>query len=176
MIDEFITDYPVCEYIQLKRSDLKFSEKVRFVCKNECQRYGHSWACPPVIGTVEECIKRCEAFEDVLLFTTAADVPDILNFSACLAARRDHEELSWEITQRMRQEYGETLTLTTGCMICDECAYPDEPCRHPDKRFATIESHGIMIMDTAIEHGINYEIDNNTVIYFSLIFFNEKSE
>ncbi|MFQ9153032.1 MAG: DUF2284 domain-containing protein [Blautia sp.] len=31
---------------------------------------------------------------------------------------------------------------------CETCAYPDSPCRHPDKRVATVESHGIMLMQT----------------------------
>jgi predicted metal-binding protein len=172
-IENFIAEFPVCEYIFLEKDDLVFSDKVRFICQNECERYGHSWACPPVIGTIEECMERCSHFQHVLLFSTAADVPDIADFQGCLNARRDHEQVSYELTQRMRQEFGETLTLTTGCMTCDTCAYPDEPCRHPEQRFATIESHGILIMQTAADAGLSYNFDGHTVIYFSLILYND---
>lgn len=172
LIDSFIGDYPVCEYVFLEREQLVFSDKVRFICENECTRYGHSWACPPVIGTIEECMERCYKFQHAILFTTAADVPDIGDFTGCLNARGDHEQLSYDLTQRFKEEFGDTLTLTTGCMTCKECGYPDTPCRHPEQRFATIESHGIMIMQTADENGLSYNFDGHTVIYFSLIFFN----
>lgn len=171
-INGFISDFPVCEYVFLEREQLVFSEKVRFICENECPRYGHSWACPPVIGTIEECMARCNNFSHALLFTTAADVPDIADFQGCLNARRDHEQVSYDLTERMRQEFGETLTLTTGCMHCQTCAYPDAPCRHPEQRFATIESHGILIMQTAADVGLSYNFDGHTVIYFTLIFYN----
>ena len=175
-IDEFIAEFPVCEYILLEREDLVFSDKVRFICENECSRYGHSWACPPVIGTIEECMERCHKFSHALLFTTAADVPDIADFQGCLNARRDHEQVSFELTERMKETFGETLTLTTGCMNCDKCAYPDAPCRDPEHRFATIESHGIMIMQTAADAGLSYNFDGHTVIYFTLIFYNDSAE
>ncbi|NLA86022.1 MAG: hypothetical protein GX847_01815 [Clostridiales bacterium] len=62
--------------------------------------------------------------------------------------------------------------MSTGCMLCDECAYPSEPCRHPDERLSTIESHGILIMQTASDLGVTLDCGNNIVTYISLIFFN----
>ena len=117
-IESFFPEYPVCEYVFLETEDLVFSDKVRFICEKECPRYGHSWACPPVIGTIQECMERCRRFSHALLFTTAADVPDIADFQGCLNARRDHEQVSYDLTERIKQEFGETLTLTTGCMTC----------------------------------------------------------
>ena len=102
-VENLVAEFPVCEYVLLEREELVFSDKVRFICENECPRYGHSWACPPVIGTIQECMERCRHFSHVLLFTTAADVPDIADFQGCLNARRDHEEVSWELTGRMQQ-------------------------------------------------------------------------
>ena len=171
-IESFLPEYPVCEYVFLETEDLVFSDKVRFICEKECPRYGHSWACPPVIGTIQECMERCRRFSHALLFTTAADVPDIADFQGCLNARRDHEQVSYDLTERIKQEFGETLTLTTGCMTCKTCSYPDTPCRHPEQRFATIESHGILIMQTAADAGLSYNFDGHTVIYFSLVFYN----
>jgi len=57
-------------------------------------------------------------------------------------------------------------------MICGECSYPDAPCRHPEERISTIESHGILIMETASRLGVTFDCGNNAVTYFSLIFFN----
>ena len=52
-IESFIYDYPILEFHYLDRKDLIFSEKVRFLCEHECEHYGHSWACPPAIGSIE---------------------------------------------------------------------------------------------------------------------------
>ena len=57
-IESFIYDYPILEFHYLDRKDLIFSEKVRFLCEHECEHYGHSWACPPAIGSIESCIKN----------------------------------------------------------------------------------------------------------------------
>jgi predicted metal-binding protein len=73
----------------------------------------------------------------------------------------------------MKEDFGDVLTLTTGCMICEECGYPDTPCRHPKQRFATIESPGILIMKTADDAGISYNCGSNMVTYFTLILYND---
>ena len=173
IIEEVIYNYPICEYHYLEHSDLVFSYKVRYICENECKRYNHSWACPPAIPSIEECIKECEAYSNVFLFTSVTEVFDCLNLEECLEAKRSHEEMSYQIQEEFKKRFGNVLTLSTGCKICDTCTYPDEPCRHPDRRLSTIESHGILIMQTANELGICYDCGNNIVTYFTLIFFNE---
>ena len=97
---------------------------------------------------------------------------DSLNFEACLKARRQHEDLTLKLRERFRQEFGDVLALSTGCMQCETCAYPDSPCRHPDKRVATVESHGIMLMQTVEAMNICFNYGNDTVTYFTLLFFN----
>lgn len=175
IIEEFIYDYPILEFYYLNREELIFSDKVRYICEHECNHYGKSWACPPAIGSVEDCIKECEPYEHVFLFSTVAQVPDNLNFEACLGARKDHEELTLTLREKFRERFGDVLALSTGCMVCETCAYPEAPCRHPEKRLSTIESHGILIMQTAESMGICYDCGNDCVTYFSLIFFNHSA-
>ncbi len=51
------------EYGLLPTEKILFSEEVRALCRdNVCGRYGTSWACPPAVGTVEECRARCLAY------------------------------------------------------------------------------------------------------------------
>ena len=103
---------------------------------------------------------------------TIAQVEDSLNFEACLKARKEHEDLTLELRDRFRQEFGEVLALSTGCMQCETCAYPNAPCRHPDKRVATVESHGILLMQTVEAMNICFNYGNDTVTYFTLLLFN----
>ncbi len=43
-----------CGYIPIAR--LNYSSEVRKICEgNSCRSYGTSWACPPAVGTLEEC-------------------------------------------------------------------------------------------------------------------------
>ena len=46
------------------------------------------------------------------------------------------------------------------------------PCRHPDKRVATVESHGILLMQTVEAMNICFNYGNDTVTYFTLLLFN----
>ena len=171
IIESFILDYPICEYRFLEREELIFSPHVRTICQTDCKRYGHSWACPPVVGTIEECIEKCQHYQHAFLFSTVTDVADSFDMEGCLDARRDHEEVSYQITQAFKEHFPDVLTLTTGCMICEECAYPDEPCRHPERRFSTIESHGILITGAAEKFGIAFQAGGNIVTWFSLILY-----
>ncbi|NLM83739.1 MAG: DUF2284 domain-containing protein [Clostridiales bacterium] len=171
-IEAFIYDYPVCEFFYLTPDDLVFSDKVRYICENECARYGKCWACPPAVGPIEKCIERCRSFKHVFLFSTVAEVSDSLNMSACVAAKNRHEEVTLQIRDRFREAFGDdVLALSTGCALCEACAYPDGPCRHPDRRLSTIESHGILLPATAQKVGASYACTSETVVFFSLIFF-----
>lgn len=172
IIEKFIGDSPICEFCHIALQDLVFSDKVRYVCENACARYNKSWACPPAIDSIDHCMKECEAFRHVFLFTSVAEVPDRLDFSACLEAKRDHERLTLELRQRFEEQFGKVLALSTGCMICEECSYPDAPCLYPEERLSAIESHGILIIETAGRLGITLDWGNNIVTYLSLIFFN----
>lgn len=176
IIENFIYDYPVCEFYYLSPDDLIFSDKVRYICEHDCTHYNKSWACPPSIEPISRCIGDCGAFKDVFLFTSVAEVPDCMNFSACLEARRGHERMTLELRKRFEEQFGKVLALSTGCMLCDACSYPNAPCRHPEARLSTIESHGILIIETASRLGVTLDCGNNIVTYISLIFFNAKAQ
>jgi predicted metal-binding protein len=172
-IDEFIYAYPVCEFYYLTPDNLIFSDKVRTICELGCPHYGSSWACPPGIGDINSCIKECRKYRHVFLFTSIASVPDCLDFTACLNARGEHERMTRDIRKQFELRFGKVLALSTGCMLCDTCTYPLEACRHPQERLSTIESHGILIMETASRLGVTLDCGNDIVTYISLIFFNE---
>ena len=53
--DEFISQYPIFEYRVLDTGDIKVQSRVRTICKQECERYGSTWACPPAVGELSEC-------------------------------------------------------------------------------------------------------------------------
>ena len=42
--EDFIAEYPIYEYRLLDTKELSVAERVRIVCKQECERYGTTWA------------------------------------------------------------------------------------------------------------------------------------
>ncbi len=171
-IEEKIRAYPVCEYAFVYPKKIPFREEVRYICRTECSQYGMSWSCPPAVGTVEECRARCLTFVDALLFTTIAEGVDTEDFSAMLATRREHEEVTRQIRDELRAFCGELQVLSTeSCAVCERCAYPDAPCRHPEKMFPCIESYGILVTELAEKNGITFLSESGMVTWFSLILY-----
>ena len=58
-LEERLRELPIVQYEFFETGDLTFTQRVREVCRLECPMYGKSWACPPAVGTVEECRERC---------------------------------------------------------------------------------------------------------------------
>ena len=157
----------------LSIADLAFEEEIRKYCVgNVCRCYNTTWACPPAVGTVEECKARILSFKEGLMIATITEVSDIANIAETLATRADHERITREILEIVKEQAGETLTLSTeACAHCEHCAYPDAPCRFPDKMFPCVESHGILVTDLAEKHGIDFLAGSNLVTWFSLILY-----
>ena len=42
-VESWIAWYPICEYGFLETSKIIFSERVRYICETECERYGKRW-------------------------------------------------------------------------------------------------------------------------------------
>ena len=173
-IESAITAYPICAYAFIQIQDIHFKEEVRHICRTECPRYGKSWSCPPAVGTVEECKKRCEAYEGGFLFTTMTEVSDIENMDELLSTRAEHEKLTHQIRELFQNQQQETLTLSTeSCAVCQRCAWPDAPCRFPDRMLPCMEGYGILVTVLAEQCGIAFLSGNNLVTWFSLILYRE---
>jgi len=172
LFEEKLTQLPIVQYEYFSTSDLLFLEQVRYICRTECPQYGKSWACPPAVGTVEECKTRCLSYPNGLLITTMTEVSDIANIEETLSTREDHEDITRQVRDLFREQGVEPLVLSTeSCAICDQCAYPDGPCRFSDRMFPCVESQGILVTDLAEKFGIDFQAGGNIVTWFSLFLF-----
>ena len=90
-----------------------------------------------------------------------------------LATRADHEALTDQVREFFRQQAVEPYILSTeSCAVCDRCAYLDgQPCRYPDRMHPCLESHGINLIPTLENLGLEYQYGGNVVTWFSLLFF-----
>lgn len=171
-LEEKLSELPLYQYEFLSPEELTFTDRVRTVCREECPMYNKSWACPPAVGTTEECEARCRSYPHVLMICTMTEVADIANMEFCLATRGGHEAVTRQVRDLLREETDDLLVLSTeACAICKECAWPNGPCRHPDRMFPSVESHGILVTDLSERCGLDFLAGTNLITWFSLLFY-----
>ncbi|WKY44605.1 DUF2284 domain-containing protein [Eubacteriaceae bacterium ES2] len=157
-----------------KPSKITYLQEIRDICKgNSCRQYGSTWACPPAVGTIEECKKRCMQFDDMIVFTGRFMLKNSFDYRGMLTSMSDFKQIARELESVVKPYLKKYLVLSNeGCGICKTCTYPDEPCRFPDKIHHAIEGYGILVNDLAKTAGVNYNNGENTVTYFGALLCN----
>lgn len=168
-----LAELPLYTYAWVTPCELKFSERIRYICQTECPMHNKTWACPPAVGEVDACKCRCLAYEHCLMIGTIAEVDDIANIEEALKTRPAHESVTDQVRSLFREQGIEPYILSTeACSICDRCAWLDgEPCRYPEKMHPCVESHGINLIPTLEKNGLEFQYGENIVTWYSLLFF-----
>ena len=148
--EEFISQYPIFEYRILDTKDITIQERVRTICQEECERYDSTWACPPAVGTLQECEKKIKSYPQAVFFSSVAEVSDIMNMEEMLSTRRAHEDLTTEVGKYLNKEGYETYILST------------ESC---------LESHGVVVNEIVERESMEYNLGGNTILWFSMVLF-----
>ena len=172
-LEQQLAELPLYFYGYIDPKTLEFSDRIRYICTAECPMYNKTWACPPAVGEVAQCKNRCLGYENCLLVGTITEVDDIADINATLATRPAHEDVTNTLREMFRAQNTEPYILSTeACAVCDRCAWLDgEPCRHPDRMHPCLESHGINIIPTLEENGLEFQYGENIVTWYSLFFF-----
>ena len=173
LIEEGLAELPLYIYQFIDPAQLEFSDRIRWICQHECPMYGKSWACPPGVGEVGECEKKCRRYVNCLMISTITEISDIANIPEALATRGDHEAITNTVRELFRQQGVEPYILSTeACAVCDRCAILDgQPCRLPDRMHPCVESHGINLLPLLEQLGVAFQYGENVVTWFSLLFF-----
>ena len=173
LLEAQLAELPLYVYEFIDPRELEFSHRIRWICQHECLMHGRTWACPPAVGSVESCQEKCGRYGACLMISTIVEVADIADINATLATRGDHEAVTNQVRDLMRQQGVEPYVLSTeACAVCERCAYLDgQPCRHPDRMHPCVESHGINILALLESRGLAFQYGENVVTWFSLLFF-----
>ena len=172
-LEEQLAELPLLGYFFVDPRELEFSDRIRWICEQECPMYGKTWACPPGVGPVAECQCRCRSFDNCLMIATVTEVNDITDMEETLATRPGHEEITNQVGALMEELGTKPYILSTeACAECDRCAYLDgAPCRKPERMHPCVESHGINLIPTLEENGIQFQFGGNVVTWVSLLFY-----
>ena len=172
-LEERLAELPLYIYDFIDPKELEFSDRIRWICEYECSMYGRSWACPPGVGSVESCKGKCMSFENCLMISTITEVADITDINETLATRPEHEAVTQQVRDLMRELGTEPYILSTeACALCERCAILDgKPCRFPETMHPCVESHGINVVPMLENHGLEFQFGANVVTWISLLFY-----
>lgn len=151
---------------------LKPMQTVRDMCgSNRCQIYGKNWTCPPLCSSLEDCAARMEGYQRGLLLQTIGQVQKVIDTKAYIQTEKKHLQMFREFARMLREEYPDALCLGSGgCRVCEKCAYP-EPCRFPEKAYASMEGYGLLVSQVCKDNGIAYHYGEKTITYTACVLF-----
>jgi len=153
---------------------IEFEESLRSMCEmNTCGHYDKSWVCPPACGTVEELKDKVLSFSDSVLLQKVYKIEDSFDFEGMMAGQEDFDKLFTEMMDYTCEKIGsDYYSLKAGsCHLCEECTYPDTPCKYPEKARPSIEACGINVTSLCSSCGVPYINGKNTVSYVALFLF-----
>ncbi len=174
-LEQGLRELPLYTYFFVDPRALEFSDRVRWICEHECAQYGKSWACPPGVGSVEQCRQHCLSYNSCLVISTVTEVADITDIDATLATRQEHEAVTDQVARLLRQLGAEPFVLSTeSCAICPRCAILDgQPCRFPEKMHPCVESQGINVIPVLERNGLSFQYGQNVVTWISMLLLRE---
>ena len=173
LLEEKLAELPLYIYDHIDPNELEFSDRIRWICEHECPMYGKTWACPPGVGSVSHCKAKCLGYENCLMISTITEVYDITDIEETLATRPEHEKVTNQVRDILRELGVNPYVLSTeACSLCERCAIADgQPCRLPGKMHPCVESHGINVIPVLEENGMDFQFGSNIVTWISLLFY-----
>jgi predicted metal-binding protein len=170
-----LLELPLYVYTYIDPQGLEFSERIRWICQHECPMYGKSWACPPGTGEVSACAQKCKSYNACLMVGTITEVADIADIQAALQTRPEHEAITNQVRDYfVSQGVVPYILSTEACAECQRCAILDgQPCRMPERMHPCVESHGINLIPTLEENGLDFYYGTNIITWYSLLFYND---
>ena len=161
------------EYGLISPAEIVFEPEIRKMCEdNVCRLYGTSWACPPAVGTVEECRRRCFQYADALVFNAVYALEDSFDYEGMVKGHDAFKVLCSQLYALAKAQRRNFLLLSNeGGGRCRECTYPSAPCRKPELLFPALEGFGINVAKLAASGRMKYTHDENTVTYFGMLLY-----
>ena len=158
----------VFQYGLTDTAKIRFTKEVRAMCEvNTCRQYGKTWACPPAVGSVEECRARVQQYDTMVVFSVKYDLEDSFDFEGMKAGMTRFKQVCRAIDAAVKPALTSCFILSNeGCDLCRECTYPDAPCRFPERSHGALEGYGILVSELAKQAGIRYTNGPDTVTYF----------
>ncbi len=158
---------------ELSVSSLVFLPEVRAMClEDRCGSYGKRWTCPPACGTLSEITEKVREYPFGIVVQTVKTLEDEFDWETMMEAERLQKKRIQGLAEFMKQECVGCLPMSSGtCGICEECTYPDHPCRFPDRTWPSMEAYGLLVQDVCSRSGINYYYGSDKISFTGCILY-----
>ncbi|MBR2520647.1 MAG: DUF2284 domain-containing protein [Oscillospiraceae bacterium] len=157
----------VTSWGSVRPGDIPLSPEIRKICEdNTCRSYGTTWACPPAVGTFEECRDIIRSYSGALVFSTVCPLEDSFDFEGMARGHREFKKVCDRVGEKLEKPF--LLLSNEGCIRCRECTYPEAPCRFPEKLYPSLEGFGVLVGELASMAGVKYR-NPGAVTYFGMI-------
>lgn len=164
--------------VMIEQGDIVLNAEFRAMCEaNRCGVFGRCYTCPPDVGPIDELMARVRTYDRGLFYQLITPIEDSYDIEGMAAAKMDLIRLSQRLLDELRPVLGENALHLTGggCGLCETCAkITNEPCRHPDRALASLESYGMDVYQTTRKTPMKYINGANTVTYFGMVLFSER--
>ena len=153
-------------------TEIPLSTAIRDICReNACRLYGTTWACPPAVGTVEECRARCLQYTTAMVFNAVYPLEDSFDYEGMMAGHRAFKELCDRLYDLASKQFPSMCLLSNeGCIRCKHCTYPTAACRMPERLFPALEGFGIQVAQLAKAAELSYG-GAGVVTYFGMLLY-----
>jgi predicted metal-binding protein len=150
------------------------SECRKLCAENLCGEYGVTWACPPGVGSEEECLNTVRCFSEAAIIVKKFENVDVNDKPLVDRLGAEHQDVCRKTAIELRHEgCRATAFADGGCKHCKKCSYPDSPCKFPDQMVASISSYGIMMDRYMSSQGIEFEFEEGCMTLYGLILYSK---
>lgn len=140
---------------------------VRDMCSaDRCGLYGRCWTCPPGCGSIEENKRALQGYTQGIIVQTTRTLEDDFDLEGIEGCGAAHRDMFIRLAAALRAEHSDLLALGAGgCRLCEECTYPDAPCRRPGEALSSMEAYGLLVSDVCTQNGLAYYYGPQTITY-----------
>lgn len=157
----------------LDLNTINLMPEVRDMCSaNTCGQFDKNWSCPPGCGTLDECTSQINRFTKGIIVQTVGELEDDWDFEGMVEIEKGHKQIFMKFADELREKYGKILGLGDGpCAVCEQCTFPEKPCRFPEKKVSAMEAYGMLVSDICRDNGLTYYFGREKVAFMSCYLF-----
>ena len=154
---------------ELNITSLVFMPEVRQMCRaDSCKSYGKNWRCPPGCGSLEDASNRAAQYSFGVIVQTTGEMEDDFDYETIEMTKEKHKNNFAILVEKLKERYNDILPMGAGtCTICENCTYPDSPCRFPEKSISSMEAYGLWVSKVCELSNIPYNYGKGKLTFSS---------
>ena len=165
--------FEIAEFLDPGKLD--FKQEIRDMCApDKCQfGYGKCWSCPPAGIPLDELAEKAKKFSKGIIVQTVGQMKSSFDMKSVRESAKVHSKHFITLADKLLEVDNDIFPMGAGpCKRCEDCTYPDNPCRFPDKMITSMEASGLYVYQVCKDNEVPYHYGANTIAFCSCILFN----